>query len=161
MKPRKTARRQVFHGLGFPVILRDAPMVKLRGEWALDVDYRALARCAAVATALKPGRLTGAEARFIRHHLGLTLQRAAERLGVTHPAVFKWESRGASPARMGWATEKEIRLAALRAERIAPRLFLRAWEAISRRMEAKPGELTLRREEMEDAGRLARERLAA
>jgi hypothetical protein len=40
----------------------------------------------------------------------MTLKEFADRFGVKHPAVVKWERSGDAPTRMAWSTEKDIRL---------------------------------------------------
>jgi transcriptional regulator with XRE-family HTH domain len=39
----------------------------------------------------KPAHLTGSEIRFLRHIVGLSLQKFGEELGITAPGVKKWE----------------------------------------------------------------------
>ena len=54
--------------------------------------------------------LTGKQVRFIRDYADMTLQAFADRFGVSHPAVKKWENAGDDPTNMAWSTEKDIRL---------------------------------------------------
>lgn len=106
----KIRREFVYEGFGFPVILCNVPMVKVRGVWTPDVDYDALARGVLLCMAKKPSRLTGAEVRFVRQFFEMTLTKFAARFGVTHAAVVKWEKAGEEPANMTWAIEKDLRL---------------------------------------------------
>lgn len=107
---RKRQRSFLYEGFGFPVVLVNVPMVRSRGVWTPDVDYRKLALHVLRGLALKPARLTGDEVRFIRHSMEMTLEAFARRFGVTHPAVLQWEQSGKKPTRMAWAIEKDIRL---------------------------------------------------
>ncbi len=107
---RKTRVRVVYHGFGFPVVLRNVSMVRLRGAWVPDVNYELLQRALLRALAAKPARLSGGEVRFIRLAATMTLQEFGKRFGVTHPAVMKWERAGSRGTGMGWSTEKDIRL---------------------------------------------------
>ena len=97
-------------GFGFKVKILNAPMVKLRGEWVLDLDQNKLQISLLEALAHKPFRLTGNEIRFIRNYFELTLKGLGERFDISHVAVLKWEKSGNRGTDMNWPTEKDIRL---------------------------------------------------
>ena len=97
-------------GYGFPIVLRRVPMVKIRGRWTPQIDYNVLARGVLTELTQLKGRLSGDQIKFIRLQLAMTLQEFATRLGVTHPAVLKWEKSGSKTTGMNWSTEKDIRL---------------------------------------------------
>lgn len=107
---RRIQDRYVDRGFGFPVTLLQAPMAKVRGKWTPLIDYNALAKAVLKILARLPGRLTGNQVKFIRLHFEMTQQQFSRRLGVTHPAVVKWEKTGNRPSGMNWTTEKDIRL---------------------------------------------------
>jgi len=107
---KKRVKKFTDRGFGFPVILEDVPMVKVRGSWVPDINYAMLAVAVFSELSRLDGRLTGNQVRFIRLQLSMTLQEFAARLRVTHPAVLKWEKKGDSPTGMSWSTEKDIRL---------------------------------------------------
>jgi DNA-binding transcriptional regulator YiaG len=69
-----------------------------------DVEGLTGAICRALAN--KPGRLTGAEFRYLRLHLGLSQKALAKGLGNTEQAVALWEKKGRIPL---WA-DKQVRL---------------------------------------------------
>lgn len=117
----------VYEGLGFPVVLRDVPMICLHGAWTPNVDLDRLSQEVMKALAHKPARLSGSEVRFIRLSWKMTLEAFAARFGVTHPAVLKWEHAGGSPTNMGWSTEKDIRLEVLRRGGVKAGQFLIAY----------------------------------
>ena len=102
-----------FHGFGFPITLRNVPMIKVQGKWAPDINLDALADQVLEDVAQKKGRLTGLEIRFIRLSLEMTIDEFAKRFVVTRHAVMKWEKAGADETGMQWATEKDIRLEAI------------------------------------------------
>lgn len=110
MNGRKTQREFIDHGFGFPVRLRNVPMVKIRGVWTPELDYESLAHAVLRALCVKPARLTGNEVRFIRLQLQMTAQVFAKRFCVALPSVLRWESQGDQPTAMAWSTEKDIRL---------------------------------------------------
>src|SRR5690606_32376784 len=110
MATEKIQKRFVDEGLGFPVVLRNVPMVKVRGTWTPRVDYNKLSRDVALALTRKPARLTGNEIRFIRQHFEMTLEAFGARFDVSHPAVLKWERAGDRPPALKWPVEKDIRL---------------------------------------------------
>jgi len=97
-------------GFGFPIVLKNAPMVKVRSKWTLDIDYNVLAKKVLAELAGLEGKLSGNQVKFIRLQLEMTLQQFASRLGITHPAILKWERMGNKPTGMNWSTEKDIRL---------------------------------------------------
>lgn len=128
MKPERKRRKVfVYDGFGFPVELRNLPMVLVRGVWTPDVDLNRLSAMLLSALAHKPARLTGDEIRFIRISLSMTLVEFASRFTVSHPAVMKWERAGSQPTAMVWATEKDVRLELLRRARVSPTAFFDAY----------------------------------
>jgi hypothetical protein len=96
--------------LGFPVLLSDVMLVKVRDEWVPKVDYpRVTLKVLQVLSHLaRP--LTGHEIRFVRLHFELTQAEFAAKFGISHVAVHKWEKRGSLPTGMQWSTEKDLRL---------------------------------------------------
>ena len=107
---KRIQKRFIDRSLGFPVILFNAPMISVRGQWALDVNLNYYQEAVLERLARKPARLTGSEVRFIRTHFEMTVRRFAERLSIKHPAVIKWERKQDKATRMIWSTEKDIRL---------------------------------------------------
>lgn len=129
----------VYEGFGFPVALLHVPMVRVRGTWTPDVDFNILSGRLLEALARKPARLTGNEVSFIRQSLTMTLDQFAQRFGVTHPAVIKWERSGNRPTAMTWAIEKDIRLETLRSRsKLKPREFMAAYTDLEVEAAAPP-----------------------
>ena len=91
MKNRKN-ETFVFEGLGFPIKLINAPMKKVFGEWAIDINMNKLMIVVLEAMVHKAVAFTGAELRFIRSYLQMTSTEFGKIFGVTHAAVLKWES---------------------------------------------------------------------
>lgn len=143
MKDRKVAARHTYRGFGFPVVLMGVPMVRVRGRWTPDVNLDELQSMLLEVVAERDGRLTGDEVRFIRlaHHM--TLAAFAERFGVTHPAVLKWERAGARPSGMSWSTEKDMRLFVLAGRPSAEKRFLEAYRALEKKPTAARTALSL------------------
>lgn len=107
---RKILKSYVDMGFGFPVRMVKVPMVKVRGAWTPDVNYKELATEVLGKLAGLKSRLSGNQVKFIRLQMGMTMEEFAARLGVTHPAVAKWEKKGMEPTGMNWSTEKDLRL---------------------------------------------------
>ncbi len=107
---KKTVKYFDNFGFGFQVRIFNAPMLKVRGEWVLDVDQNKLQSSLLYALARKPVRLTGNEIRFIRSAFEMTSTEFGAKFDVSHAAVLKWERAGAHRTEMNWATEKDIRL---------------------------------------------------
>lgn len=121
-----------YDGLGFPLELRNVELVRFRDAWAPDVKLNELSSHAFLALATKPATLTGAEVRFVRQRMRLTLEAFAERLRVTHQAVMKWERAGDQPTSMIWGTEVALRLEILNATLVhSPRKFFETYRVIA------------------------------
>jgi hypothetical protein len=60
------------NGFGFPVILLNVPMVKIRNEWVPNIDNNLLTTMVLRELCHKPARLSGHEIRFIRNHFSMT-----------------------------------------------------------------------------------------
>ncbi len=90
MKNKKT-KTLIFHGLGFPVTLINAPMRKVLGEWILDINMETLQLIVLRILVHKPNRLTKDELRFFRKYLSLTTTEFGKVFGVSHVAVLRWE----------------------------------------------------------------------
>lgn len=110
---KRTQKVFIDEGFGFKVRILNPSMVKVRGEWTPNINYNELAKVVVHALCHKPGRLTGAEVRFLRQHFEMTLQEFADRFCVTHVAVIKWEKAKSKATPMAWTTEKDLRLFAL------------------------------------------------
>ena len=98
------------YGFGFKVRIIAAPMVKIRGEWVLDLDQQKLQKSLLAALVRKPVRLTGKEIHFIRNAFEMTSTEFGEKFDVSHAAVLKWERAGDHGTEMNWSTEKDLRL---------------------------------------------------
>jgi len=106
----KTQKKYIDESLGFPVILLNAPMIKVRGEWALHVNYNEYQKIVLKLLAHKSSRLAGSEIKFIRKYFAMTSRAFADRFSVKHTAVLKWEKQGDNASNMTWSTEKDLRL---------------------------------------------------
>lgn len=82
----------IFEGLGFPVVLINAPWKKVFGEWALDINLKKLQLSVLQTLIHKRIPLTGAELRFIRKFLEMSANEFGKLFSVTHVAVVKWEN---------------------------------------------------------------------
>ena len=97
--------------LGFPVLLVNPRMVEVRGERVPDVNLRALQEAAFAQLVTRPGRLTGAEVRFIRKHLRMRQADLASTLNMAnHSVISQWESREDDPTGMDYNTEVVLRV---------------------------------------------------
>lgn len=110
MAKQKIEKEFVYYGLGFPITLRNVPMIELRGIWTPDIDFNILQKVVLVALAHHPADLTGNQIHFIRTWLGLTQAEFGNLLGVTHPAVGKWERSENKSSKINLTTQRELRL---------------------------------------------------
>ncbi len=104
---KKKVLRYLYNDLGFPIILINAPMKQIFGEWVLDINLNSLQKEVLNALVHKPFFLTGKELRFIRKYFEMTTTSFGKLLGVTHPAVLKWENE---QAKLNPTTENYLRL---------------------------------------------------
>ncbi len=145
----KIKARYVDNGFGFPVVMRNVPMVKARDEWTPHIDYNLLAGEVLKMLSVLQGRLSGDQLRFIREHFEMTLQQFAGRFAVTHPAVIKWERAGSNPTGMNWSTEKDIRLFVLKSIENRPRSLFDLYNQLENAVPEHPAQVEI------DAERLA------
>lgn len=107
-------KTMTFNGLGFPVVLHNVHTVETSHGKALDIDYNALQSLAFEALIRKPARLSGAEVRFIRHHMLMSQTVFADFLGVERSAVAKWEAKDLAATGMAQPTELVLRIQMVR-----------------------------------------------
>lgn len=113
MKKHKQERKIktfVYHGLGVPVKLINAPMKKVAGVWCIDINMNKLMRLIFQVIIHKPTALTSDELRYIRTYMEMTMAAFGDALGVSHVAVLKWEG---NQNRISPALELCVRLYAL------------------------------------------------
>ncbi len=109
MSTTKTKKNYAYNGLGFPIILEEATLKKVRNEWLLKIDVLKLAEAVFKVLPSKPTGLTGDEIRFMRTHLDLSKRKFAEHLNVSHTAVNKWEQSEDKKAHIDPLTEIALR----------------------------------------------------
>jgi DNA-binding transcriptional regulator YiaG len=107
---KKIQKKYVDHGCGFPVLLHNVTMVKVRNVWTPQINYNDFSKSVVLSLSANSSRLTGNQIKFIRLYFEMTLKEFGQRFGVTHPAVIAWESKENRASKMDWATEKDIRL---------------------------------------------------
>jgi len=96
--------------LGLPVLIKGVPVIEIDGHEVLDIDYAKISEFLFAALIIKPFPLTGAEVRFMRLFMGLTLERLATSLHVTHPTILSWEKCGNELTKMTDSTEAMLRI---------------------------------------------------
>jgi hypothetical protein len=110
MKTIKTQESFVDYGCGFPVVIKDVPLVQVRGVWTPDIDYNELHKNVLLKLARNPEQLTGNQIKFVRHYFSLTLAEFGEYFDVSHPAVLKWEKAGDDAPSIKWSLERDLRM---------------------------------------------------
>src|SRR5437016_1388791 len=106
----KIAKKFLFEGLGFPVLLTNVPMIKVRGDYVPNINYNTLQKTVLLCLCHKNSPLTGYEVAFILKYFALTAKEFGKILGCSHVAVLKWEKQKNQPARITPTTEVCIRL---------------------------------------------------
>ena len=127
----------VYEGFGFPVILLDVPMKKIRGVEVPDINYNTLQLILLDLLSHKPFPLTGNEIRFIRQSLKMTLVEFAKHFGVTHAAVIKWEKSKDQFAKITPSTELHIRLYNLERLKVSIEKFRNTFVALDHNKKLK------------------------
>jgi len=112
MNEKKTIKRFVDFGFGFPIVILNAPMLKVREVWTPNINQKVLQTKVVTYLCHYQGRLLGSHVKFLRLFLEMTVSSFADHLGLSHPAVLKWEKLGINPTGMNWSTEKDIRMLA-------------------------------------------------
>jgi DNA-binding transcriptional regulator YiaG len=102
----------VYKGLGFPILIQCPEYKKVgKHERVLQVNHVRLMRAVYSWLVTKPGRLSGAELKFIRTYLDKTQKEFAEfALQAGHSIIAKWEAKGPKPTGMEPQTEHFIRV---------------------------------------------------
>lgn len=115
MVKKKLVKRFTYEGFGFPVHLSGrVPVVCVMGVEVLGIQQGTLKELVALELARAPWRLTGYQLHFLRSFFRMTLQEFGARFGeVTHVAVIGWQKKGSETTGMGWAIEKDLRLAVI------------------------------------------------
>lgn len=106
----KIEKSYTYEGLGFPVHLTSVPMVELRGEFILDIDFNKLQKAVLLHLCHKKTPLTGNESKFIRKYFSLTTTAFGHLFGYSHSAILKWENQEDRIARIAPTTEVCLRL---------------------------------------------------
>jgi len=106
-------KNYIDYGFGFPILIDEVQVDEWCGEEFPLIDNEFLEYFALRTLAFLPARLTGNQVRFIRHHFFETLEEFAQKAGVRHTAVMKWEKAGEKPTNMVWGTEFLLRCRAL------------------------------------------------
>jgi DNA-binding transcriptional regulator YiaG len=106
----KIEKSYVYEGLGFPVNLTHVPMIEIRGEFILDIDFNKLQKAVLLHLSHKKTPLTGNEIKFIRKYFSLNTTSFGFLFGYSHSAVLKWENQGDAIARITPTAEIYLRL---------------------------------------------------
>jgi DNA-binding transcriptional regulator YiaG len=112
----QTESKHIDHTLGFPVVIWNAPKVEYddRDMEALDISPRNLTRRVIRDLVATPRPWTGDEVQGVRKWLRDTLRELADRLGVSHVAVSKWQDAGDAATHMSKGSEYMLRMEAAR-----------------------------------------------
>lgn len=106
----KIEKSYTYEGLGFPVHLTNIPVVEMRGEFILDIDYNKLQKAVLLHLCHKKEPLTGNEVKFIRKYFSLTTTAFGHLFGYSHSAILKWENQEDDIARIAPTAEIYLRL---------------------------------------------------
>jgi DNA-binding transcriptional regulator YiaG len=105
-----TRKTMKFNGFGFPVILLNVPVKVEYGDEIPDINFKRMQEQLFHVLLLKPSRLSGAEVKFLRHHLELTQDQFAKILKVERSLISKWERKDLKVTGMSSHIEIFLRL---------------------------------------------------
>lgn len=88
---KKKKKTFIYKGFGFPIKLINVPMIKVLGEWAMDVNFNKLQIAVLQHLIRKPMLLNGDEIKFVRKFLNMTTTEFGEIFNVSHVTVMNWE----------------------------------------------------------------------
>lgn len=108
---KKTLKKFIYKGLGFPIELHNVDFLKFDGEWHPKIDVRKIADSVIKELSFQKERLTGNQIRFIRTYFEMSL-RDFGKLVVheSHMAVSKWEQFKNKPTNMDINIEVMLKL---------------------------------------------------
>jgi DNA-binding transcriptional regulator YiaG len=149
MTTTRNKTKLVYNGLGFPVVLHGFRTIEMCGEMVPDINYNQLENVMALAVALKKGRLTGNEVKFLRLHLRMNMEKFAELFENTRQAVAKWERAGDAATKMAWPAEKDLRLHVLAKMKVSAPTFRKAFDALPQRKNGLTRRHEISREQLE------------
>lgn len=124
----------LYEGLGFPVLMINVPMVKILGEWTMNINFAELQRIAILTLAKSNKSLSGKEIRAIRHFLNMSTYKLGDALGVSHVAVLSWEN---AEKKMNFNTEIALRLQVLNYLKVSDKEFRDTYNQFDRKILAK------------------------
>ena len=108
---KKTKRKFIYKGLGFPIELHQVDFVKFDGEWHPKIDVRKVADSAIKELSFQKERLTGHQIKFIRTYFEMSLMDFGKRVvHESHMAVSKWEQFKNKPTNMDINIEVMLKL---------------------------------------------------
>lgn len=120
---KKRAKKFRYEGLGFPIILLDVPMIKVRDIWTPAIDFNELQKVVLVELCDMSFPLSGNQVHFIRTYFEMTLDAFGKHFGVTHVAVINWEKTKNKLAKINPSLELLIRLFILEKLKINNQIF--------------------------------------
>jgi DNA-binding transcriptional regulator YiaG len=138
----------IYHGAGYPVTLHHVPMIEVGNEWVFNINMSIIDRLVFEELPHLESPLTGYQVRFIRDYMDMTLKAFADRFGISHPAVKKWENAGDGPTNMSWSTEKDIRLFVLLQSKPDPAVFQKNYEDLVTEAKGSPSPIHIDVEKM-------------
>ncbi|MCX6990534.1 MAG: hypothetical protein NTX49_05665 [Chlamydiae bacterium] len=106
----KEIERSLFEGLGFPIFLKNIPVIEIHGEEILDIDFNQLQKTVLLSLCYKPLPLSGSQIKYIRKYFEMTRSEFGEKFGYSEAAVIKWEKSSGNFAKMDLTTDECIRL---------------------------------------------------
>lgn len=125
---KKIAKKVIYKGLGFPIVLINVPMKQVFGKWAMDINFNKLQEVVLFQLLHKPTLLNGDEIKFVRKFLNMTTTEFGKIFGVSHVAIMNWE-KGIS--RLSPTADIYLRLYLLHSQQVKNEEFRKMYTAIS------------------------------
>jgi transcriptional regulator with XRE-family HTH domain len=91
---RKIEKDYIYHGLGFPVILKEVGYHEIDGERYYEINFMEIKFTFLIFIMTYPKiEISGGMLKFIRQSLEITMEEMADRLKVAKSTISKWESK--------------------------------------------------------------------
>jgi DNA-binding transcriptional regulator YiaG len=120
---KKRVKKFRYEGLGFPIVLFNVPMAKVRDVWTPAFDFNELQKAVLLELCDMSFPLSGNQVHFIRTYFEMTLDAFGKHFGVTHAGVINWEKTKNRAAKINPSLELMIRLFILEKLKINNQIF--------------------------------------
>jgi len=96
-KIKELVENYLYHELGFPIILKDVPIIQDREYEYPLINHRSIMNNAAYSLVIRHERLDGARLRFLRRFIGYSLDDLSNLTDIPKSTLHSWEKEVNKP----------------------------------------------------------------